>query len=883
MTANIAQLNQLLAGRYRVQREVGAGGMATVYLAEDAKHHRNVAIKVLRSELTASVGGARFLREIEIAAQLQHPNILPLLDSGEAGGLLYYVMPFVEGPSLRERLDREHALPVGDVIRLLIDLLDGLAHAHASGVVHRDIKPDNIMLSGRHALVTDFGVARAVSEATGGTITTLGIALGTPAYMSPEQATADPAVDHRTDIYAVGLVAYEMLAGRLPFSGRSPQQTLAAQVTATPEPVTTHRPNVPPVLAQAVMRCLEKQPADRWQSAAELLAVLEPLAAHGGGPASIQTRLPDVPSARGRWWPRLAGVATVVALAGAVVLAPRSSRPSWTLGKAAQLTTDAGLQIDPALSPDGKFVAYAAGTSASMRIYVRPIGGGRTIALTDDSTTLEVEPRWSPDGTQIMFLTRGGVSVAPALGGVPHRVIAPSAASVSTASWSSDGREVVFARGDSVLRMRLDDQSTRVVFVNGRDKGPHSCRWSPTGALIACVLGNRQARAPGALFANKAPSTIVVVSATGGTPVAVTRDDVLSQSPEWSPDGDRLYFISNRDGTFDAYEAALDARGQRRAELTRLTTGLNARSLSIATSAPKVAYGVYSERANIDAVPIPAAGPVEVTNAVAVTTGVHVIESVRTSRDGKWLVYDSDQDGKSNLYRVSTAGGAPEQLTHESFDVFAPDLSPDGTLVAYHSWRTGNRDIEVRPLEGGDVQFVTRDPMQESHPVWAPDGKALLFMRRQEEGAPVYVTKPLGAGRWSTPRRILSRTGQMSYGADWSPDGQWIVAVSNGDIVETPADSGPVRAVAHVASGEPPFEDCRYSADGRTIYCKSHDARGHALIYAVSASGGRSRVILSFPDLTRPSYRPDFAVGPTQLYFVMQDRQSNVWVADIIR
>ena len=215
MTDRIAQLNELLVGRYVVQCEIGAGGMATVYLAEDVKHHRKVAIKVLRDDISASVGGARFLREIEIAAQLQHPNILPLLDSGDADGLLYYVMPFVAGESLRQRLDREHELPVGDAVKLLIEITDALAHAHEHGVVHRDIKPDNVMLSGRHALVTDFGVARAVSEATGGTLTTLGIALGTPAYMSPEQATADPAVDHRTDIYAVGVLAYELLAGRL--------------------------------------------------------------------------------------------------------------------------------------------------------------------------------------------------------------------------------------------------------------------------------------------------------------------------------------------------------------------------------------------------------------------------------------------------------------------------------------------------------------------------------------------------------------------------------------------------------------------------------------------------------------------------------------------
>ena len=201
----IDPLRAALADRYAVARELGQGGMATVYLAEDLKHHRKVAVKVLRPELAAALGAERFTREIEIGAQLQHPHILPLLDSGEAGGFLYYVMPYVDGESLRERLVRVGELPVHEAVKLLCEIVDALSHAHARGVVHRDIKPDNVMLSGRHALVMDFGVAKAVSEATGRQqLTTAGVALGTPAYMAPEQATADPHLDHRVDIYAVG-------------------------------------------------------------------------------------------------------------------------------------------------------------------------------------------------------------------------------------------------------------------------------------------------------------------------------------------------------------------------------------------------------------------------------------------------------------------------------------------------------------------------------------------------------------------------------------------------------------------------------------------------------------------------------------------------------
>ena len=234
----LQRLAASLSGEYTVERELGSGGMAHVYLAEDVKHHRKVALKVLRPELAQNLGADRFVREIRIAANLEHPHILTLIDSGEADGLLYYVMPYIDGESLRQKLDREGALPVEEASRLLAQVADALAHAHQHGVVHRDIKPDNILISGRHAEVMDFGVAKAVAEATGGmAMTETGMALGTPSYMSPEQAAADPHVDHRADIYALGVMAYEMLTGQPPFIGATPQQVLAAHVTEAPKPI----------------------------------------------------------------------------------------------------------------------------------------------------------------------------------------------------------------------------------------------------------------------------------------------------------------------------------------------------------------------------------------------------------------------------------------------------------------------------------------------------------------------------------------------------------------------------------------------------------------------------------------------------------------------
>ncbi|MCE9602721.1 MAG: serine/threonine-protein kinase [Gemmatimonadetes bacterium] len=283
MTDPLASLSAALTGRYVIERELGAGGMATVYLAEDTKHHRHVAVKVLRAELAASLGAERFLREIGIAARLHHPHILSLYDSGGEGDVLYYVMPFVDGQSLRDRIVRTGALPIDEAVRIIREVADALEYSHQQGVVHRDIKPENVLIAGAHAMVTDFGVAKAVSDASGtGPLTATGMAVGTPSYMAPEQITADPALDHRVDIYALGVLAYEILAGRAPFLGTNLQQVIAGHLAQRPDPLTVHRPAASPALEAVVMRCLEKNPADRWQSAGDIVRALDALAKPSG-------------------------------------------------------------------------------------------------------------------------------------------------------------------------------------------------------------------------------------------------------------------------------------------------------------------------------------------------------------------------------------------------------------------------------------------------------------------------------------------------------------------------------------------------------------------------------------------------------------------------
>ncbi len=397
MSDLLDRVRTALQGRYEIERELGAGGMATVYLARDTKHQRHVAVKVLRPDLAAILGGERFLREIEIAAQIEHPHILTLIDSGDADGILYYVMPYLEGESLRDWLSREGKLPVADAVRMLRDVADGLAEAHRHGLVHRDIKPDNVMISGNHAVVMDFGVAKAVSTATGPqNLTTAGIALGTPAYMAPEQVAAAPDIDHRTDIYAIGVLGYELLAGRPPFLGASAQEVLAAHIATDPEPVTTHRADTPPALEALVMKCLEKRAEDRWQQTDEVLRQLEAIATPSGGVPSMRISAAEAAKKPGRrvgMRTILIGAA-VVAAAGLLFTQQRRAAATRALVAQLQLAVDSNQlgRVHSLLAESGRRLDQRALTSIA-----RVAGGTAIIETEPPGASVQLVRALAPD------------------------------------------------------------------------------------------------------------------------------------------------------------------------------------------------------------------------------------------------------------------------------------------------------------------------------------------------------------------------------------------------------------------------------------------------------------------------------------------------------
>ena len=416
------QIASAFADQYVVERELGRGGMATVYLATDRKHERPVALKVLHPVLAAKVGEERFLAEIRITARLDHPHILTLIDSGDKGGLLFYVLPFVQGESLRARLDREPQLPLGDAVAIVRDVASALDYAHRQGIIHRDIKPENILLHEGEAMLTDFGIALAVSQAADNRLTETGLSLGTPAYMSPEQATGDRHIDQRTDVYSLGAVCYEMLAGEPPVTGATPQAVIAKLLTERPTPLAIVRDGLPEYVSSAVARALAKPPADRFSSAGEFANALDAGAAGNALPG--RRRRPLVS--------RVAIGALAAATVALVVLGLRHARARSpgrpVLGERIQLTSSANV-LDPVISPDGKQLAYFAKRCdeqhCTYAVAVQDVGSATAHIILDGATDW-YGMGWSPDRRNLIvgcaLAGRIGAWLVPVLGGTARFV-----------------------------------------------------------------------------------------------------------------------------------------------------------------------------------------------------------------------------------------------------------------------------------------------------------------------------------------------------------------------------------------------------------------------------------------------------------------------------
>src|SRR5262245_8936207 len=443
----VAQLNASLAGRYAVEREIGRGGMANVYLARDLRHARHVALKVLNPDLGAVLGVERFLSEIRVTANLQHPNLLPLFDSGEAEGLLYYVMPYVDGESLRAKLQREKQLPIGEVVHIATAVASALDYAHRHGIIHRDLKPENILLHERQPVVADFGIALAVSNAGGGRMTQTGIARSTPQNSSPEQATGDRAIDGRTDVYSLGAVLYEMLSGEPPHNGSTAQAVIAKVLTDRPRTLRLARDTVPSHVEGAVEKALSKVPADRFQTAQQFADAIAGasvvLPSNVVTPSALSRARQPIASRVARAWPVWVPWVLLAGVAGALLpLVRRPSLPEIPTTRF-PVTLPGSVALSPVggfleMSPTGEGFVVVAQSSSGPQLYYRPMNDleFKPIPGTENGS----QPFVSFDGQWIGFISDGSIKKVAVSGGAPQKVADLGTILPTTPAWAKDGR-----------------------------------------------------------------------------------------------------------------------------------------------------------------------------------------------------------------------------------------------------------------------------------------------------------------------------------------------------------------------------------------------------------------------------------------------------------
>ena len=751
-----------LADRYRLERELGRGGMSTVYLATDLKHGREVAVKVVHPILASAWGADRFLREIEIVAQLHHPNIVPLYDSGESNGALYYVMPHESGASLRDRIATERRLPVDDVVAIVHDVCDALAYAHARGIVHRDIKPGNILLFGRHAMLTDFGVAKAATDATTtASVTDTGVAIGTPAYMAPEQIAAEPWVDHRADIYAVGVLAYELLAGQPPFGREARQDILSAHLTETPRPLTTYRQDLPARLVEIVTKCLEKQPADRWQSADEIVRRLDALAT---------TPRQSVAVRPARWASRAAIVVAAVATAAVgVALWARTGqdtsplRGRWANAHIERLTDFAGSEVDAAISANGQFVAFLADRDSVFDAFVTQVGSGQFVNLTrgqvpqlfnDDVRNVG----FSADAAHVWIrvadiASPASVSIMPTLGG-PLRPFLPTAV---MAVWSPDGSKVAYHEttpGDPIYVADSDGSNARRIFVADPGVHCHHLSWSPDGRFLYFSHGIP----PDEMDIWRVPSA-------GGPAERMTTHNSRVAYPVLLDTRTLLYTATDDDGT----GPWLYARNVEQQQSERLSNAVE-HYISIAASADvpgrprRLTATVSNPSVNIWSVPI--------TDSITSDAAHVALPTARSAAprfgSDSLIVYLASRGGADGLWRLAGTDANEVWRPAQGAVVGAAAISPDGRTACFPVRKQRRSTLYCTGIDGTGARPLADSLDVRGAASFSPDGRWLAVAARSRAGMRVFKVSV-------NDGRAVQIVDSVSSSPVWSPDGAFIL------------------------------------------------------------------------------------------------------------
>ncbi len=786
-----ASLNSALADRYEVVREIGAGGMATVYLAHDRKHDRRVAIKVLHAELAAALGAERFLHEIKVTANLQHPHILGLIDSGligaDAGALAgrpYYVMPFVEGQSLRQRINKEQQLPLADAVRIATEVASAIDYAHRQGVIHRDIKPENILLHDGSAIVADFGIALAVTEAGGSRMTQTGVSLGTPSYMSPEQAMGERVITARSDIYSLGAVCYEMLSGEPPFTGPTVHAIISRVISEEPRSLSGQRRSVPPHVAAAVSQSLEKVPADRFATAHDFAEALK-------NPAfTLSTAASTVTGRDERRRPALYAVTTLAILL-AVAAAWGWMRPTEP-GQVVRslLTFDSTEILMPggswttrlALSPDGSRLAHIGGRPSKLFVRERHQLEGAVVQGSEGGAS----PFFSPDGKHIGLMRELNLQITSLAGG-PPTLVTDQLIGMSGASWGPDGFIIADGSGlTALVRVEarrgaapafftvLDTAAGEidhawpdvlpngkgVVFSNATSLPNARGSWSHSIAVAAIPSGKHHVLLHDAVHARYASSGHLVYVTTNRTLMAVPFDQGSMQlmgEPIVLADGMRLGLLGSvdlsvsangtllygRDGGLGAFGLAWVNREGRSQLIDSAWTGVFFNP-TISPDGSRLAIDVVGAGGNFVWIkPLDKRPAVRLTFPMSDSAQTRYTDHGQSAwtPDGRSVTFSSKERGYSELWTQRADGGAKAalQLRLKNMDVWGPAWSPDGKWLIFQLG-TGNGDIAaVRPGIDTNPTTLLGSRFNEANPALSPNGRWLAYASDESGQFEVYV------------------------------------------------------------------------------------------------------------------------------------------------
>jgi Tol biopolymer transport system component/tRNA A-37 threonylcarbamoyl transferase component Bud32 len=808
LTDVLPRLTEALADRYRLERELGQGGMATVYLAQDIRHNRRVAVKVLRPELAAVIGAERFLSEITTTANLQHPHILPLFDSGEADGFLFYVMPYVEGETVRDRISREKQLPVDDAVRITVEVASALDYAHRHGVIHRDIKPENILLHDGAALVADFGIALAVSTA-GSRMTETGMSLGTPHYMSPEQAMGEREITATSDVYALGCVLYEMLVGEPPFTGPTAQAIIARVVTEEPRSLTVQRKTIPPQVEGAVRQALQKLPADRFKTAADFADALQGRGsvASYAGTAAQGSHAGARAGTYGGWRARIRDPLVIV--------------PALIAVAALAVAASVAKRAVPAAIPPIRYVLAASDSTQPLPAYPWPA------AISPDGGTVVYTVAQDANTVRLYALRTDQLE--------PHPI--PGTTDAFEPHFSPDGRWLAFGQDDKERKVRLDGSAPVTIATAGAANG---AVWTARDQIVLGSYG--------------ATHGLSYVSAAGGEPVALTQPDTANGKTDhiWPialPDGKSVIFVI-WSGSLSTSELAITFLDDGRTvplgiQGIRPLAVLDGLLVYVQADGTIMAVKLDPRGRKLAGRPIPVHDPVTVASANNGNSGVFISPggALVTSRGG----------ARGTLDWVSP-GGQTEPLLKQPGAYQMPRLSPDGQRVAVVVYDGRQSDVWIY-----DRTLSTFSKLTTSGTVtsvnWSADGRHILFTASGEEARGA-VWWQLAAG--GSPAEKLTQNIYLTPDAAVSPDEKSLLVTSlretSWDLLRVPLDSG---GVARSYLNSPALEgSARFSPDGKWVALTSNES-GRFEVYVRSFPDPSSKVQVSVAGGGEPTWSAD--------------------------